>query len=119
MPEALARACTHLGCAHTMPCPAHTREREHRRGTSYQRGYGPRWKQASKLFLKRYPLCGMRPNKVAPVMSRCREQGMTTPARQVDHVRPHRGNQQLFWDRVNNWQSLCGSCGSRKSQSGL
>jgi 5-methylcytosine-specific restriction enzyme A len=119
MPEALARACTHLGCGNTMPCQTHTREREHRRGTAYQRGYGPRWQRESRVHLKRYPLCGMRPGKLAPVMSRCHEQGLVTAARQVDHVVPHRGDQRLFWDRVRNWQSLCGSCGSRKSQAGL
>lgn len=119
MPLALARACTHLGCGHTVPCPTHTREREHRRGTAQQRGYGARWQKESKLFLKRYPLCGMRPAQQAPVMSRCHDEGRTTAARQVDHVVPHRGNQDLFWDKQGNWQSLCGSCGSRKSQAGL
>lgn len=118
MPGALARACAHLGCEHTQPCPKHTREREHRRGTAYQRGYGLRWQRESALFLKRYPLCGMRPGKKAPVMSRCHDEGKVEAARQVDHVKPHRGNQELFWNR-SNWQSLCASCGARKSQAGL
>lgn len=27
----------------------------------------------------------------------------------VDHIKPHRGNQKLFWDKE-NWQSLCTKC---------
>jgi 5-methylcytosine-specific restriction protein A len=29
-----------------------------------------------------------------------------TPARVVDHVKPHKGDMVLFWDE-NNWQALC------------
>ncbi len=29
----------------------------------------------------------------------------------VDHIEPHNGDYDLFWD-VNNWQGLCGSCHS-------
>lgn len=61
----------------------------------------------------------MRPNGLPPVMSQCYEQGRTTPAYQVDHVVPHKGNQALFWDEQGNWQSLCASCGSAKSAAGL
>jgi len=32
----------------------------------------------------------------------------------VDHITPHRGNETLFWDKV-NWQGLCLSCHSRKT----
>lgn len=119
MPQALARACARLGCGQAMPCPVHNREREHRRGTAHERGYTARWVRESKLHLKRYPLCGMRPGNQDPVMSRCHELGQVTPAGQVDHVVPHRGDQRLFWDKQGNWQSLCRSCGSRKSQAGL
>jgi len=30
-------------------------------------------------------------------------------ARIVDHVIPHRGDQELFWD-TSNWQPLCKRC---------
>jgi 5-methylcytosine-specific restriction protein A len=40
-------------------------------------------------------------------------------ATQTDHVRPHRGDRALFWDREGNWQSLCRTCGARKTQAGL
>lgn len=61
----------------------------------------------------------MRPNNQAPVMSECRDSGRIKAAYQVDHVVPHRGDKALFWDREGNWQSLCASCGARKTQAGL
>jgi 5-methylcytosine-specific restriction protein A len=35
-------------------------------------------------------------------------------ATDVDHVVPHRGDRQLFWD-TSNHQALCHSCHSRKT----
>lgn len=32
----------------------------------------------------------------------------------VDHVTPHRGDPNLFWDAA-NWQSLCKRCHDRKT----
>ncbi len=37
----------------------------------------------------------------------CRAEGRAVAARVVDHVIPHRGDQQLFWDVEGNWQGLC------------
>jgi 5-methylcytosine-specific restriction protein A len=87
------------------------------RGSRHARGYDARWVRASKAFLRRYPLCGMRIGDIAPVMSRCYDEGRTTAAYQVDHVVPHRGDRAKFWDRA-NWQSLCDSCGKAKSAAG-
>jgi 5-methylcytosine-specific restriction protein A len=89
-----------------------------RRGNSSERGYGWKWQQARELFLREFPLCGMRPGNVEPVMSLCHRDGRTTAGFQVDHVEPHRGDQVKFWDR-SNWQTLCASCGARKSRAGL
>jgi 5-methylcytosine-specific restriction protein A len=36
----------------------------------------------------------------------CLKENRLTPAEVVDHIKPHRGDPQLFWD-VSNWQSLC------------
>ncbi len=69
------------------------------RPTPDERGYGSRWRKARQEYLKLNPLC-----------VRC-----GAPATDVDHIIPHRGNQALFWD-VNNWQALCHSCHSRKTQ---
>lgn len=32
----------------------------------------------------------------------------------VDHIIPHRGNEELFWDE-DNWQGLCKRCHDRKT----
>lgn len=37
------------------------------------------------------------------------KRGQVVAATIVDHVIPHRGDQQLFWDK-SNWQSLCKHC---------
>lgn len=39
----------------------------------------------------------------------CAELNMITRATHVDHVKPHRGDPELFLDK-NNLQSLCGIC---------
>ncbi|MCB4811684.1 HNH endonuclease [Methylovorus menthalis] len=37
-----------------------------------------------------------------------------TPATVVDHIKPHRGDMALFWDR-NNWQAMAKECHDRKT----
>ena len=71
---------------------------------STARGYGYEWQQARLEHLQREPLCRM-----------CKAQGLVTLATVVDHIRPHNGNQELFWDR-SNWQSLCARCHSKWKQ---
>lgn len=66
--------------------------------TTAQRGYGSRWQKARQTFLLRSPLC-----------VECSRNGRVTEARVVDHVVPHRGDQDLFWD-TSNWQALCKRC---------
>ena len=68
--------------------------RNDRRKTS-ERGYGWRWQQNRALFLQRHPLCCM-----------CEHKGIVTPATVVDHIIPHRGDEELFWNE-GNWQPLC------------
>ena len=61
------------------------------------------WRKASKAFLVAHPLC-----------AECLKHGITKPATEVDHIIPHKGNKDLFWNQ-NNWQSLCHECHSRKT----
>ncbi|WP_276946606.1 HNH endonuclease signature motif containing protein [Haematobacter massiliensis] len=62
-----------------------------------------RWREARLLFLGRHPLC-----------ADCLGLGLVVSAREVDHVRPHRGDARLMWDQT-NWQALCTPCHSRKT----
>lgn len=122
MPSAALRSCLEPGCPELVErgrCPKHSRAVEQRRGSQRERGYNRSWEKASRQFKNQFPLCGMRPGGRLPVMSRCHEQGLTTAATQTDHVIPHKGNVLLFWDWERNWQSLCATCGARKSQAGL
>lgn len=57
--------------------------------------YNLRWKRERLEHLRAHPWCVM-----------CEQQGHRTPATVVDHIKPHRGDETLFWDR-SNWQSLC------------
>ncbi|RZL68769.1 MAG: HNH endonuclease [Variovorax sp.] len=60
-----------------------------------ERGYGSRWQRARLMFLHKHPLCVM-----------CQKQGRYELATVVDHIKPHNGDEILFWDHA-NWQSLC------------
>lgn len=114
--------CPEPGCGALVArgrCPAHSREFRRERGTRHEQGYGNRWARRARLFRDRYPLCGMRPDNRPPVMSRCYDERRVTLAYHVDHVVPHKGDQSLFWDELNNWQSLCSACHSRKTSAGL
>ena len=71
------------------------KRRQQQRGNSSQRGYNHQWKKARLAFLKENPLC-----------VECQADGKTTAATVVDHIIPHRGDQELFWD-ANNWQPMC------------
>lgn len=90
-------------------CEAHRKEWSHEalRGGATARGYDARWRKARTAYLKRHPLC-----------AECLKSGTLTPATVVDHIVPHRGNRELFWDEQ-NWQPLCKECHDRKTGSGL
>lgn len=49
-----------------------------------------------------------------PFCRECARYGIRTPATNVDHIRDHKGDWELFTDRE-NLQSLCHSCHSRKT----
>lgn len=53
-----------------------------------------RWREARKRYLDLNPWCSLCP---------------ATPATVVDHIRPHRGDERLFWD-ASNWRPLCKRC---------
>jgi 5-methylcytosine-specific restriction protein A len=102
--KGLASACRIRWCpAKAVPgtgyCPAHRRmdrkRQEQGRPSTAARGYGGRWQRARRAYLQTNPLC------VA-----CRAEGRVAAATVVDHIVPHRGDQDLFWDET-NWQALC------------
>lgn len=116
-PGALQRSCPVFGCPNVLPCAVHSkRSAKPQHHFLYDK---QRWRRVSKLFLKRHPRCGDRPGGLPPVMSQCRADGRITAASITDHVVPHKGQKQLFWDGRGNYQALCASCSGRKSKAGL
>ena len=105
MPRKCKRPCSHTGC------PNLTEERycsEHKplhpdRSSAAKRGYGSKWQRVSKAYLRKHPLC-----------VKCQAQGRYVQATVVDHIVPHRGDKNLFWNE-SNWQALCKSCHDRKT----
>lgn len=64
-----------------------------------------RWKAERKAFLIGRPLCEC---------DECRSRNMVTAATVVHHVKPHRGDPELFWD-WNNWSPRAKSCHDRET----
>jgi 5-methylcytosine-specific restriction enzyme A len=107
MPRKPMRPCKHPGCpllTHNRFCEFHVKLHVDDRPNASRRGYDSQWRKASKKFLKSNPLCKY-----------CDKKGMVTPATVVDHIIPHRGDKNLFWDK-SNWQPLCKSCHDRKTR---
>lgn len=68
-----------------------------------KRGYGGRWRHLRRIHLSGNPLCDA-----------CTRLGITALATDVDHIIPHKGDEQLKYD-ADNLQSLCHSCHSIKT----
>lgn len=71
------------------------READKWRGSANSRGYNHRWAKARITFLARAPFC-----------IGCEAVGRVEPATVVDHVDPHHGDPEKFWD-TSMWQPCC------------
>jgi 5-methylcytosine-specific restriction protein A len=121
MPTSALRPCPHPGCGVLVAkgrCPAHERQRyqeiDARRESSSKRGYGSKWQNYRRHWLRLRPLCGDRDEGNSVEHSQCVRQARITAASDVDHIVPHRGDKRLFWDSSNH-QSLCSACHSAKT----
>lgn len=106
MTTKIPRPCRHGGCMTLTTegyCDKHKADMNPKRDSSSARLYGHKWRKESKQFLASHPYC-----------AECARQGRRTLATEVDHIKPHRGNLKLFWDRK-NWQGLCHCCHSTKT----
>lgn len=81
-------------------------KRIEQRGTAAERGYDHRWRKARAVWLAENPLC-----------AECMRQGIVNAATDVDHIVPHRGNAEVFW-QAGNLQSLCWTCHRKKTARG-
>ena len=67
-----------------------------------RRGYDRRWKAFRLSFLADNPTC-----------VECAKQGLVVEATVVDHITPHKGDPEAFWNGP--FQALCATCHNRKS----
>jgi len=79
-------------------CKIHKSKEEDIRLTSTERGYNYRWQKVRRMYLRKNPLC-----------VECLKEGRVEPATVVDHIEPHRGDHEKFWNE-DNFQSLCKRC---------
>ena len=114
MPYAPKRPCNKPHCPNLVSkgyCEEHKKPRfgTKDRPNSTQRGYGHKWQQARAGYLRKHPIC------TDPFGY---HGGRPTPATVVDHIEPHKGDMELFWDFENNVQSLCAACHNTKTAKG-
>jgi len=109
-PWAAKKPCGYPGCFELTTagrCERHRRQEKRevdkRRGSSSSRGYGWDWQKERKSYLHENPLCAL-----------CLAQDRREVATVVDHVRPHKGDRDLFWGQE-NWQALCKPCHDSKT----
>lgn len=105
-PRKLRKPCKHPGCPRLTEesyCSEHKLIHVKDRANANRRGYDSKWRATRSRFLKVIPLC-----------VRCKEEGRIVKATIVDHIKPHRGDKQLFWDE-DNWQALCKRCHDKKT----
>lgn len=78
---------------------ARSQQVDERRPSSSKRGYSAKWRAASAKFLAEHPYCA---------------DGCGGRSAVVDHIKPHRGDQKLFWDQ-GNWAAMTKRCHDRKT----
>lgn len=106
MPKKPLKPCKHPGCPKltlAFYCEDHKKLHVNDRANATKRGYDSKWRAARVRFLKVNPLC-----------VRCKAEGRLVKATVVDHIKPHRGDKDLFWNE-SNWQPLCKRCHDSKT----
>ena len=102
------RPCMKLGCPELTEqtyCESHTPAERPKNDPPSSWNYDSRWRKLRQMHIAKQPLC-----------VRCERDGRVTPAQEVDHIVPWRGNTTLLratW----NLQSLCRSCHHKKTRS--
>lgn len=110
MPRKPKKPCRYPGCpelTESTYCDKHQEEignETKRRDRPYKKLYKTNhWQQLRQQVLMKQPLC-----------VKCLKVKRITPATVVDHIKPHKGDETLFYD-INNLQPLCKSCHDRKT----
>ncbi len=108
MPYSSLRKCSYPGCnvlVHAGRCVAHSSKIVQRDPEVKKLYNSKRWKSLRQAQLTRDPWC-----------AECVRDGQHVFATDVDHIKAHRGDAQLFFDE-HNLQSLCRRHHSSKTAS--
>ncbi len=104
MPRVALHPCSYPGCTELVEhgrCPEHRHnEATYQRDPGRQRLYDRKWQKRRELQLSTHPWC-----------EDCLDQGVYTPATDVHHLIPHRGDPLVFGSSP--LRSLCHVCHSR------
>ncbi|NLC02720.1 MAG: HNH endonuclease [Tissierellia bacterium] len=107
MPSKPLKPCKHPLCPNLTEgyyCDEHKDMEYKPKQSKYKKLYSStRWQQLRQYRLNTQPLC-----------VECLKHNRYTPATVVDHMKPHKGNEKLFYD-LKNLQSMCKSCHDRKT----
>jgi 5-methylcytosine-specific restriction protein A len=82
---------------------AKEKNRKNNHRSEFTKLYNWDWRKFRERYVKEHPLCIY-----------CLKQDKLTPTQEVDHIVPHLGDKDLFWDEK-NLQALCKSCHSKKT----
>lgn len=96
--------CPNFACKGGARCAEHDRLQPRRIARESDALYKTgAWRALRTQQLRRAPLC-----------AECLRAGKIVPATEVDHITPHKGDVNLFFD-AKNLQSLCKKCHARKT----
>lgn len=110
MPYRPKRICSAPGCSELVQgrtrCDKHSQQhnKDKKNKNHWNDWYSkPRWRRLRHRFLCEHPFC-----------THCLKNKKIIIATVVDHIIPHKGNTELFWD-TDNMQSLCKKCHDKKT----
>jgi 5-methylcytosine-specific restriction protein A len=112
---ALKKFCPHRGCKtlvdlDTSYCDEHindiqiSRQQYNKQRPEWHNLYKSyRWRNARLRYLMEHPLC-----------VECERIGRLISGNTINHIIPHKGNYDLFWNE-SNWETLCKRCHDRRT----
>jgi len=111
MSDVPKRPCSSPHCPHFViegRCASCRRKYEETRPHAFSRAWyrSPRWQALRRAALRAQPFCSL-----------CEVEGRRRATTDADHIEPHRGSPELFWNPA-NIQALCHAHHSAKTQSG-
>ena len=97
------RPCMKPGCA-SLVTGRYCAEHQPKSTNVFKATHTQAWRAYSRAFLEHHPTC-TDPDG--------RHRGIFVAATVTDHIRAHKGDNELFWDHANH-QPLCNECNAAK-----